>query len=104
MDKEAFTSAEIEAIWNDLGKIYVDLPEKKCSINSISQFINILNQFNGKNDIAFLELACGSGILAEYIIKNHIDRFKKLTFFDISDFMIEQVVHVFSRLKSFPVE
>lgn len=90
MDKEAFTSAEIEAIWNDLGKIYVDLPEKKCSINSISQFINILNQFNGKNDIAFLELACGSGILAEYIIKNHIDRFKKLTFFDISDFMIEQ--------------
>ena len=90
MKQKGLTSKQLENYWNSVGYIYTDLPERKCSSNAISQFTKIINSLKPKRSLNFLEIACGSGILADFIVRTHLEQFEELTFLDLSDFMVEK--------------
>lgn len=84
------SSSCIKDYWNQFGSTYSANHETKTILNGISELEKCLQKFKTTSKLKLLELACGSGYLAKYIIKNHADQFSELSFFDISGYMVER--------------
>ena len=85
--------------WNKFSDLYVSYGEKE-SLESIKKNINKYFS-NTPKKINYMELACGSGILSEYITKSHYNKLNKVDLYDLSDEMIKKAK---IRLKNTKIE
>ena len=79
---------ESKKYWEYFGITYSNNIESKTAKCAIEGFKESLKHISKSSDICLIELGCGSGYLAEYIVKNYINIFKELRFFDISNEMV----------------
>lgn len=89
---------EIKAYWDKFSVLYTKHHEKKTLINAYEQLERVIEKGKGKGRFNYLELGCGSGRLAECILNNRRDCFKKMLFTDISSSMVDLTKE---RLKPF---
>lgn len=83
--------------WNKFSDAYVNFAEM-ISLKSISK--NIDKYFSGNNKkIDYLELACGSGLLSEYIIDKYSNRLNNIYLHDLADEMINKTKNRFQNKK-----
>lgn len=88
--KKPADSESIKRYWDNFGPVYSARLEGPNATNSISEFDKTLKFKENTGHLRFMELACGSGYLAEHILKNKRDLFDELYFTDLSTFMVSQ--------------
>lgn len=78
-----------ERFYDGFSHFYAQLPEKKTCEDNIKHFEKMLELLGRKEGLRYIELGCGSGRLAEYIIKNHREKFAVLVLVDICATMVD---------------
>lgn len=84
------TNEALKDNWNKFGKIYTTNHEILMIKNAITEFDKTLKIIDKNKNLNLLEIGCGSGCLAEYIIRNYSVNLKKARFVDISEYMINE--------------
>ena len=73
-------------------KLCSEMCEKETCKENIKHIERIISLHSKKEELKYVELGCGSGQLAEYLIKNHIQKFKEIVLIDNCDYMITATI------------
>jgi ubiquinone/menaquinone biosynthesis C-methylase UbiE len=87
----------IRKSWDKFAEEYSDQIEKYVVANAINLVSKNFVRVDGKAPQRFLEVGCGSGHLAEYMISSKLD-FSRMTFTDISEKMVQLTADRLKRI------